>query len=155
MTQDVVAPWFKKGLSSKARMLLTRIFIVAIGLFILFWGLWYPMRKQDMLDYMVVTGAIYGSGAIALMAGGLYWKRASTIGAYLAIVFGSIVASFGLPPVRDGVLVGLFKVDAEITQEYATGAHCGLASIVIAILVMVIGSLIWPNKREIATENEE
>jgi len=75
LTQDVVAPWFKNGLSSKARLLLTRIFIVAIGIFILVWGLWYDLG-QDLWDYMAISGAIYFTGAIALLVFGIYWKRA-------------------------------------------------------------------------------
>jgi len=73
LTQDVVSPWFKKGLSSKARLLLTRIFIVGIGIFILVWGLWYPLG-QDLWDYMAISGAIYFTGAIALLVFGLYWN---------------------------------------------------------------------------------
>ncbi|MHC4681713.1 MAG: sodium:solute symporter family transporter, partial [Planctomycetota bacterium] len=58
LTQDVVAPCFKNGLSSKTRLLLTRVFIVAIGIFILVWGLWYDLG-QDLWDYMAISGAIY------------------------------------------------------------------------------------------------
>ncbi|GAI01567.1 unnamed protein product, partial [marine sediment metagenome] len=79
-------------------MLLTRIFIVAIGIFILVWGLWYDLG-QDLWDYMAISGAIYFTGAIALLVFGLYWKRASKVGAYLALVCGFGAIS-GLKPVQ-------------------------------------------------------
>ncbi len=133
LTQDVVAPWFKNGLSSKARLLLTRIFIVAIGIFILVWGLWYDLG-QDLWDYMAISGAIYFTGAIALLVFGLYWKRASKVGAYLALIcgFGAIL---GLKPVQ--ALLGM-NVSSEIV---------GLTVIALAILAMIVGSLLFPQDR--------
>ena len=133
LTQDVVAPWFKNGLSSKARLLLTRIFIVAIGIFILVWGLWYDLG-QDLWDYMAISGAIYFTGAIALLVFGIYWKRASKVGAYLALIcgFGALI---GLKPVQ--VILGI-KLSSEIV---------GLTVIGCAIMLMVVGSLIFPDRR--------
>jgi SSS family solute:Na+ symporter len=132
LTQDVVAPWFKNGLSSKARLLLTRIFIVAIGIFILIWGLWYDLG-QDLWDYMAISGAIYFTGAIALLVFGIYWKRASQVGAYLALIcgFGAIL---GLKPVQ--TMLGI-DVSSEIV---------GLTVIACATTSMVVGSLIFPNR---------
>ena len=117
LTQDVVAPWFKKGLSSNARLLLTRIFIVGIGIFILVWGLWYPLG-QDLWDYMAISGAIYFTGAIALLVFGLYWKRASKVGAYGALICG-FLAIIGLTPVQNrlGFLLNPVKQQFGFTQE--------------------------------------
>lgn len=140
LTQDVVAPWFRRGLSSNARLLLTRIFIVAIGIFILVWGLWYPLG-QDLWDYMAISGAIYFTGAIALLVFGLYWKRASRVGAYLALICG-FGAVLGLKPVQ--VLVGIDKSSAVV----------GLIVIALTIAVMVVGSLLFPDRRK-PLENKE
>jgi Na+/proline symporter len=101
LAQDVVAPWFRKGLSPAARLLLARIFIPAIGIFILVWGLWYPLG-QDLWDYMAISGAVYFTGAIALLVFGLYWKRASKVGAYGALVCG-FLAVIGLTPVQNAL----------------------------------------------------
>ena len=134
LTQDVVAPWFKKGLSSKTRLLLARFFVVAVGIFILVWGLWYPLG-QDLWDYMAISGAVYFSGAIALLVFGLYWKRASKVGAYLALIcgFGAIV---GLKPVQ--VILGIDVSSAAV----------GLTVILLATASMVIGSLLFADKNE-------
>lgn len=117
LTQDVVAPWFKNGLSSKSRLLLTRIFIVGIGIFILIWGLWYDLG-QDLWDYMAISGAIYFAGAIALLVFGLYWKRASKVGAYSALACG-FIAIIGLTPVQNklGFLLNPIKLRFGFTKE--------------------------------------
>ncbi|MHC4242108.1 MAG: sodium:solute symporter family protein [Planctomycetota bacterium] len=130
LTQDVVAPWFKKGLSSKSRVLLTRIFIVTIGIFILVWGLWYDLG-QDLWDYMAISGAIYFTGAIALLVFGLYWKRASKVGAYLALICGF------------GALLGLKPIQAIFGMDVSS-AIVGLIVIALAILAMIVGSLAFP-----------
>ena len=132
LTQDVVAPWFKGGLSSKARLLLTRIFILVIGLFILVWGLWYDLG-QDLWDYMAISGAIYFTGAIALLVFGLYWKGASEVGAYLALMCG-FGAAVGLKPIQN--LLGI-----EVSS-----AIIGLAVIALAVVLMVAGSLVFPDR---------
>ncbi len=173
LTQDVVAPWFKKGLSSKARLLLTRIFIVAIGIFILIWSLWYPL-SQDLWDYMAISGSVYSIGGFALLAFGLYWKRASRAGAYLALTCG-FFALFGLPEVQYKLgslfhpvqrLLGFTK---EIPIEKLTDGMClvkevlpgdeiamiylipsaiiGLIVLALAIVLMIVGSLLLPDKK--------
>ena len=41
---------------------------------------------------MTITGAVYFTGAISLLIFGLYWKRASSTGAVLAILSGSVLS---------------------------------------------------------------
>ena len=146
LTQDVVAPWFKKGLSSSARMLLTRVFIVAIGIFILVWGLWYPL-KQDLWDYMAISGAIYSIGGFTLLAFGLYWKRASRTGAYLAL-FSGFLALLGLSKVQElcapmlAPIKSRFGIEGDIPS-----AVIGLIVLALAIVLMVVGSLLLPDEK--------
>ena len=141
LTQDVVAPFFKKGLSSNTRIWLTRGFIILIGIYLLFWGLWYPLG-QDLWDYLVIAGAIYTCGAASLMVFGLYWKRASRVGAYLSLACG-FLAFTGLKPVQDllGISVSSEKV--------------GLTVLGLSIVLMVFGSLVFPDKKMPTTENKE
>ncbi len=147
LTQDVVAPWFKGGLSSKARLLLTRIFIVCIGIFILVWGLWYPLG-QDLWDYMAISGAIYSIGGFALLAFGLYWKRASRVGAYLSLLSAFLVL-LGLTPVQDqfsGLLAPFKGMLGVAPEESISSAVVGLVVLVTAVVLMVVGSLLFPDK---------
>ncbi len=101
ITQDIIAPLFKERLDNPTRIKITRILIVLIGLYILYWGLFYT-GEEDIWDYMAITGAIYFTGAFSLLVGGLYWQRASSTGAVLALVTG-ITAVIGLGPVQQAV----------------------------------------------------
>jgi SSS family solute:Na+ symporter len=153
LTQDAIAPWFKKELSSKARLLLTRIFIVLIGLFTLVWGLWYPL-EQDLWDYMAISGAIYSIGGFALLAFGLYWKRASRAGAYLALLTG-FLAVLGLSKVQElcspllDPIKKLFKIEGDISS-----AVIGLVVLVLAVVLMIVGSLLLPDKKHTINSSE-
>lgn len=138
LTQDVIAPCFKNGLSNKARLRLTRTFVVLIGLFLLLWGLWYPLG-QDLWDYMAITGAVYSTGAFALLVFGIYWKRASSTGAYLALCSGGL-AVLGLKPI------------AAQFNLHASAETVGLATIGLAVVTMVLGSLVMPNKEPATSE---
>ncbi len=136
LTQDVIAPIYKtigKPLSSKRKVNLSRVFIVLIGGFVLYWGLFYS-GNEDIWDYMAVTGAIYFTGAFALLLGGLYWKRTSPTGAFLALI-GGIFALAGLEPVQ--TLLGIKMSSARV----------GLASIIATLFLMVTGSLLFPGRK--------
>jgi SSS family solute:Na+ symporter len=141
LTQDVVAPISEsldRPLSMKARLTLTRVLIVVIGLYVLYWGLVYKGR-DDIWDYMAVTGAIYFSGAFALLLGGLYWRRASSTGAFLALLAG-LTALLGLSPVQDALNI---EIDS---------ARVGLASIAATVVAMILGSLLFPDRKPVANE---
>jgi SSS family solute:Na+ symporter len=101
ITQDIIAPLFKERLDNPTRIKITRVLIVLIGLYILYWGLFYT-GEEDIWDYMAVTGAIYFTGAFSLLFGGLYWHRASSTGAVLALLVG-VTAVIGLGPVQQAV----------------------------------------------------
>jgi SSS family solute:Na+ symporter len=146
ITQDVVAPLRKEQLSTSARVRLTRILIVVIGAYVWCWGMLYT-GGDDIWDYMAITGAIYFTGAFALLIGGLYWKRASSTGAFCALIAGCS-ALLGLGPIRDPVddllRVALARSDAE---PILTSAHVGLLSVTFTCAVFVLVSLLWPDQK--------
>ena len=78
---------------------------------------------------------IYFAGAFALLTAGLYWKRASSTGAVLALL-GGITAIFGLTPVQEWVAIDM------------PGAQVGLFSIAITTVAMIAGSLLFPDKQK-------
>jgi len=142
LVEDVVAPLAGGRLSNKVRLTLARVLVFLIGAFLLVWSLWYPLG-QDLWDYMAVSGAIYFTGAFALLLGGLYWRRASRVGANLALAVG-LFAVFGLRPVRDAA--GVTRL-AEMLECEVTSAHIGLATATTALVAMVAGSLLFPDRQ--------
>ncbi len=145
ITQDIIAPLTGDRLSTEKRILLTRVFIVVIGLYILGWGLFYE-GSDAIWDYMAVTGSIYFTGAFALLLGGLYWKRASSTGAFLALLSG-LTAILGLDPVQRAV--GLKTQDPQTLEwiQPFTGDMIGLATVAFSLFVLVVGSLVFPDKK--------
>jgi SSS family solute:Na+ symporter len=136
LTQDVIAPIYQsigRDLDAKTRIRLSREIIVLVGLYVLWWGLVYS-GDEDIWDYMAVTGAIYFTGAFALLLGGLYWKAASRDGAFLALLVG-LTNLLGLSPIQD--LLGI-----EIPP-----ARVGLISIGATLAAMFLGSLCFPDQR--------
>ncbi|MAE63778.1 MAG: hypothetical protein CMJ18_05855 [Phycisphaeraceae bacterium] len=134
LTQDVVAPLMGDRMTNAGRIKLTRVFIVVIGFYILYWGLIYE-GGEDIWDYMAVTGAIYFSGAFALLLGGLYWKRASSTGAIIALFCGF------------GAILGLGPVKSALGIEWKS-ATIGLSTIGLTVAGMILGSLLFPDRRK-------
>ena len=134
ITQDIIAPFKKGGLSDKSRLLITRISIVSIGMFLLIWGLWFE-APVSLWNYMALTGTVYLAGAFTVVTAGLYWKKASKTGAMIAL-FAGLLAFLGIGPWTRG----------ENVPFYASDKFIGLMTFVIAILGMIIGSLLFPDK---------
>ncbi|HIE04724.1 MAG TPA: sodium:solute symporter family protein [Candidatus Latescibacteria bacterium] len=136
ITQDLIAPLFRRGLSTRARIILTRVLIVLIGAFLLVWGLWYQL-PGTMWDYLALTGTMYLSGTLAILTCGLYWRKANRTGAYTAIALGVIF------PVSQLFL--LDKVNAFLKASLGFELSPGLAGMsayIVAMLGMIIGSLL-------------
>lgn len=138
LVEDVVNPIMGETLSDRARIGLARFFIFAIGVFLLVWSLWYPLG-QDMWDYLVASAAIYFTGAIALLLCGIYWKRASSTGAYLALISG-FLAVLSLPPAREGLGLTEQNLGFAVSEPQII-----LGTTVLSLVLMVVGSLIWPD----------
>jgi len=136
ITQDIIAPLRGGRMSDRSRVLLTRVLIVIIGIYILYWGLFYK-GKDDIWDYMAVTGAIYFTGAFSVLVGGLYCKKASSTGAVLALVAG-LTAIIGLGPVQE--ILGFV--------EPIPSARVGLMTIGFSLFAMVAGSLLFPDRKQ-------
>jgi len=138
ITQDIINPLCQNKLPVRLKLGLTRFIIFIIGLYVLYWGLFYT-GTEDVWDYLAVTGAIYFTGAFALIVSGLYWKRASSTGAILALCTG-FTALLGLQPVQKWV--GLSAVSGEVI---------GLLTIGLTLSAMVFGSLLFPDKKQPTT----
>ena len=108
---------------------------------------------------MAITGAVYFIGAFVLLAGGLYWKHASKIGALVALL-ASCSALCGLKPLRAPLGVFLFRLfGEELSPKEALGrltsAHAGLAAIAITFALFIIISLLFPDRKAaVAAEGE-
>ena len=143
VAQDIVAP-LCGGLSDRGRVLVTRVSIVVIGAFLLFWGLWYEVG-QELWDYLAITGTVYLSGALPVIVGGLYWRRASSAGALAALVCG-VMGVCGLPQVIDATNSRFFA-DPEGFQVFP--ALMMLVTMVTPTLIFIPISILVPDRQQV------
>lgn len=125
---DLITPCLKRPLAPRNRLRLTRGLVIAIAVFLLFYGLWYEL-PGNAWDYLAVTGNIYLASVFTLLVAGLYWPRASATGAGAALVLGA------LGPLAFLVLGRTYSIAPEVA---------GASSFGLAFAGMVVGSLLRP-----------
>ncbi len=128
---DLISPVLPRPLSKRAQLLLVRMLVLAIGLFLLFYGLWYEI-PGNAWDYLAVTGNIYLASVFTLLIGALYWRGANSWGAVAAILLGAI------GPITFLVVNAMVKDPArQISPEVA-----GFSAFGLAFAGMIFGSLL-------------
>jgi Na+/proline symporter len=155
---DLIVPCLRTPLAPRNRLLLTRSIVLAIGVFLVFYGLWYEL-PGNAWDYLAVTGNIYLASVFTLLAAGLYWSRASKAGAYAALVLGAVgpltfllvnlvvLKAHGLgaaPPASpSGVQQWLLSIHQKFPQAEPIKAEiAGASSFALAFLGMFLGSVL-------------
>ena len=122
-------------MTSSQKINYSRIIIIALGVYILYWGLMYN-GNDSIWDYLGITGAIYFTGAISVILFGVYWERASSAGA-MAALLGGLSALLGLEPIRNSLpMISSLKPE-----------EIGLMTLGLSILLMVVFSLLIPDRK--------
>lgn len=137
ITNDIIDPLTGSNLNSTKKINYSRIIIIILGIYILYWGLVYD-GGDSIWSYLGITGAIYFTGAISVILFGLYWDKASSYGA-IAALLGGLSAIIGLEPIRNSIPI-LKGYEAE---------HIGLLTLCFSILLMIIFSIIFPDRKEV------
>jgi|CXWL01.1.fsa_nt_gi SSS family solute:Na+ symporter len=138
---DIMAPFRKKEWSEKKGILINRMIIALIGVFLLFYGLWYPL-EGDVWTYLGITGTIYLASISVLLISSCYWKGANSWGAVGSIIFAAAIPVAFLVLERTPATKDLAK---QIGPYYS-----GIAAYVFSALAMVIFSMLKPRKGETA-----
>jgi SSS family solute:Na+ symporter len=136
---DILAPFRRVPWSERKGLIVNRFIIALIGVFLLLYGLWYPM-KGPLWDYLLITGTIYLASISVLLIACCYWPRANSWGAT-----GSIVVSAAIP------LSYLVMQQLESTKELAARIgpnYSGIAAFALSAVAMVVGSLARPKRRQ-------
>lgn len=128
IARDIAAPLTHRRDDPGFEIHATRWIIPIIAAYEVYWGLIYA-GGEDIWDYIAVSGSIYFCSGIVILAGGLYWPRATRRGALAALVLG-FAAIAALSPVK--TWLGLDGVSAPMI---------GFASIGLALAGFVLGSL--------------
>jgi solute:Na+ symporter, SSS family len=132
---DIMAPFRKRPWSEKKGLFWNRTIIALIGIFLLLYGLWYPL-KGDLWTYLGVTGTIYLASISVLLIACCYWRRANSWGAGAAIFVSAIIPASYLVMEQVPSTAALAK---SIGPYYS-----GIATYLLSGAAMVVGSLLKP-----------
>jgi len=127
---DLISPCLRRPLSLRAKLLAVRLLVLAIGVFLVFYGLWYELPGAAW-DYLAVTGNIYLASLFALLVGALYWRWTNRHGAVAAIVLGAI------GPLSFIVVNLIVPKESQIPAAVA-----GLSAFALAFAGLIVGSLV-------------
>lgn len=128
---DILAPIHKGQWSAKKGLVTNRLLVAGIGIFLLLYGLWYPL-KGDLWVYLQVTGTIYLASMSTILIAACYWPQANNWGAIASIIVGSIIP-----------IIYLVMQQLENTQDLAIqiGPYKStIFAFVMTALAMYIGS---------------
>jgi SSS family solute:Na+ symporter len=137
---DIMAPFRKTTWSEKKGLFVNRTIVALIGIFLLMYGLWYPL-EGSLWDYLTLTGTIYLASISILLIACCYWDKANSWGAAAAIFVSAVI------PVSFLVMQ---KIPSTRGFTAFVGPHySGIAAFVGAGLAMIIGSLLKPSQKEV------
>ncbi len=136
---DIMAPIHKGKWPQRKGLLWNRMIIAIIGVFLLLYGLWYPL-KADLWTYLAVTGSIYLSSMSILLIACCYWKRANSWGAAGAIILGALMPVIYLVCEQLPATHTLHTLLIEKIGTYVWG----VATYIVVAAAMIIGSLLKP-----------
>ena len=123
---SIVTYFTKKEMDSKSQLLVSRITMAGVMIFIIWWSLFHEMEGY-LYFYLNMTGMLFIPGVLICVTFGIYWKKARTLGAYLAITFGAILPM-------------LYLIWPTEVQDYAS--EIGWGGFVVSLIGMLLGSVI-------------
>lgn len=130
VSQDIIGTAIRfitgKELSSKKQLLISRMTMASIMIFIIWWSLFHNLEGY-LYFYLQMTAMLFIPGTFVCLVAGIYWKKARTLGAYLAITFGAMLPLIYL------------KWPSQ-TKAYAS--EIGWGGFVVALFGMIVGSIL-------------
>ena len=135
---DILAPFRKRPWSERKGLFWNRTIIALIGIFLLLYGLWYPL-KGDLWTYLGVTGTIYLASISVLLIACCYWRRANSWGAGASIFVSAVIPITYLVMEQVSSTAALAK---SIGPYYS-----GIATYVLSGAAMILGSMLKPQSR--------
>lgn len=130
---DILKPIHKGQWSEKRGLFWNRILIACIGVFLLLYGLWYPLQG-DLWVYLQVTGTIYLSSMSVILIAACYWSKANNWGAFASIIAGALI------PISFLILE---QIESTRPFTRAIGPYkTGVATYIVSAMAMVTGSLL-------------
>lgn len=131
--QDVVMPIRQKAFEPKEHMKYLKFSILGVGITIFILSILFQQTEKVFL-FLNISGAIFVGGSGAVIIGGLYWKKGTTVAAWAAMITGAITASLNI----------LLK---QVVPDYPINGQWGwFMAMVLASVIYVLVSLLTSRK---------
>lgn len=137
--QDVLMPLRGKPFSPETHLRVLRWSVFGVAAFAFAWSMWFPL-KDYVLMYMLATGTIYLGGSGAVIVGGLYWRGATTAGAWGAMITGALIGVVGI--LAQGFWSQMTFLHQWMPKFPLNGAEIALGAYLCSIIVFVSISLL-------------
>ncbi|MEI6082698.1 MAG: sodium:proline symporter [Verrucomicrobiota bacterium] len=93
--QDVVLPLRKTHFETKMHIRVLRLAVVLVAVVAFLFSLLFRQTEYIMM-WWTITGAVYVSGAGAVIIGGLYWSRGTAPAAWTTMIAGAVLSLGGI-----------------------------------------------------------
>jgi len=128
LVQDIIVPLRGKPVSPKTHIWLLRGSILASATFTVLWSMFFK-QVDDIFMYFDITASVYLSGAGVVILGGIYWRRGTTIAAWVAMITGSLLSITG------------FVLKSQIPDQVPNGRMMAFYAVCISVVTYVLVSL--------------
>lgn len=95
LVQDCILPLKKRILEPKEHLRYLKLSITGVALTIFVLSVLFQQTEKIFL-FTAISGAIFVGGSGAVIIGGLYWKKGTTIAAWCAMLTGAVTATTGI-----------------------------------------------------------
>ncbi|MEI7767289.1 MAG: hypothetical protein WCJ97_07615 [Phycisphaerae bacterium] len=95
LVQDVVLPLRGRPMAPNRHVWTIRFAQIGVGVFAFCFSILFK-QTQYIWMWWAITGAVFQAGAGAVIIGGLYWKRGTAAGAWVAGILGAVLSLFGI-----------------------------------------------------------
>lgn len=134
IANDCVCALRKNPVPKDKHIAILRWSLVGIGVFIFLFGCWYD-PKQTILQFFYTTGAIFGACGLLTWLG-LYWKRATTAGAWACLITGLII------PISWFLFEKYCLLPGHTWPKWMDSDNFTLAATFVPVVAMVVVSLL-------------
>ena len=95
LVQDVIMPFRSKPFDKETHLKVLRYSIFGVAVFIFFFSLLFQQNQKIAL-FFAITAAIFAGGSGAVIIGGLYWEKGTTLAAWSAMIVGAFISVSGV-----------------------------------------------------------
>ena len=120
--QDVYLPLTGKKLTPEKHIRLLKYSIFGVVIYLFLFSLFFNQTQYIFL-FFAITGSIFVGGSGAVIIGGLYWKKGTTIAAWIAMITGAVISVGGL-------IINKMDPDFPINGQMFWGIAMGLSSLI-------------------------